>query len=107
MPPTAMLSEVLKKLGEKYPDSHIFMNNDLTELQDDDILEDIFEEGDIFTAFRTGTNKARAAQMIKNTSDAIIALVDKNGKPMFIKSGTEEKYKWKMTDFDRIITVFR
>ena len=106
MAPTAMLSEVLKKLAEKYPDSHIFMNNELTELQDDDILEDIFEDGDILTAFRTGHNKVRA-QMIKNESDAIVVLVDKKGKPMFIKSGTEEKYKWKLTDFDHIITVFR
>ena len=106
MPPQAMLKEILIKLGEKYPDSHIFMRNELTELQDDDILEDIFEEGDIFTAFRTGTNKERI-QMIKNDSDAIVALVDKKGKPMFVKSGTEEKYKWKLTDFDRIITVFR
>ena len=107
MPPRAQLSEVLKELGEKYPDSHIFMNNDLTELQDDDILEDIFEEGDIFTAFRTGTNNDRELQTIRNTSDAVVALVDKKGKPMFIKSGTEEKYKWKLTDFDHIITVFR
>ena len=106
MAPGAMLSEILKKLVDKYPDSHIFMNNDLTELQDDDILEDIFEEGDIFTAFRTGTDKERV-QMIKNNSDAIVVLVDKKGKPMFIKSGTEEKYKWKLTDFDRTITVFR
>ena len=106
MPPGAMLSEILKQLKEKYPGSHIFMNNNLTELQDDDILEDIFEDGDIFTAFRAGTNKERV-QMIKNNSDAIVVLVDKKGKPMFIKSGTEEKYKWKLTDFDRIITVFR
>ena len=106
MPPGAMLSEILKQLNEKYPKCHIFMNNNLTELQDDDILEDIFEDGDIFTAFRAGTNKERV-QMIKNNSDAIVVLVDKKGKPMFIKSGTEEKYKWKLMDFDRIITVFR
>ena len=96
----------MKKLEEKYPKSHFFMNNDLTELQDDDILEDIYEDGNVFTAFRTGTNKERA-QMIKNKSDAIVVLVDKKGRPMFIKSNTEEKYKWKLTDFDRIITVFR
>ena len=109
MAPGAMLSEILKKLVEKYPDSHIFMNNELTELQDDDVLEDIFEEGNVFTAFRTATNKERIQQVqkIKNTSDAIVTLVDKNGKPMFIKSGTEEKYKWKLMDFDRIITVFK
>ena len=106
MAPGAQLKEVLKKLAEIYPDSHIFMNNELTELQDDDVLEDIFEKGDIFTAFRTATNKERIVQKIKNSSDAIVTLVDKNGKPMFIKSGTEEKYKWKLMDFDRIITVF-
>ena len=106
MAPRAQLSAILKKLVEKYPDSHIFMNNELTELQDDDVLEDIFEKGDIFTAFRTATNKERIVQKIKNSSDAIVTLVDKNGKPMFIKSGTEEKYKWKLMDFDRIITVF-
>ena len=106
MAPDEMLREMFKKLEDKYPDSHIVMNLALTELQDDDILEDIFEEGDILTAFRAGQNKARA-QMIKNTSDAIVVLVDKKGKPIFIKSGTEEKYKWKLTDFDRIITVFR
>ena len=108
MAPGAQLKEVLKKLAEIYPDSHIFMNNELTELQDDDVLEDIFEEGDVFTAFRTATNKARAqAQKIKNESDAIVVLVDKKGQPIFIKSGTEEKYKWKALDFKRTITVFR
>ena len=105
MPPEAELSEILTQLGRKYP-GHIFINNNLAELQDDDILGDIFEDGDVLTAFRTGHNKERA-QMIKNNSDAIVVLVDKKGKPMFIKSGTEEKYKWKMTDFDHIITVFR
>ena len=106
MDPKDMLSKILKQLEEKYPNCHIFMNNELTELQDDDVLEYIFEDGDIFTAFRTGTDKERV-QMIKNNSDAIVVMVDKKGKPMFIKSGTEERYKWKMTDFDRIITVYR
>ena len=104
--PDAELSVLLNELKRKYPDSHMFMNNNLTELQDDDILEDIYEDGDIFTAFRTGHNKKRA-DVIKNESDAILVLMDKGGKPMFIKSGMEEKYKWKLTNFDRIIQVFR
>ena len=57
--------------------------------------------------FHTYFQKDKMVQMIKNNSDAIVVLVDKKGKPMFIKSGTEEKYKWKLMDFDRIITVFR
>ena len=106
MPPKAMISDVLKKLGKKYSDSHIFMNNELTELQDDDILEDIFEEGDIFTAFRTGHNKERAP-VLRNNLDSIVVLVDRKRQPMFIKSGTEEKYRWKALDFDPTITLYR
>ena len=106
MAPEAELSDLLNELKKIYSDTHMFMNNNLTELQDDDKLEEIYEDGDIFTAFRTGHNKQRA-KTIKNESDAILVLMDKGGKPMFIKSGTEEKYKWKLTNFDRTITVFR
>ena len=107
MAPEAMISEILTKMREKYLDSHISMNNKLTELQDDDVLEDVFVEGDVFTAFRTANNNARAAQSFKNESDAIVVLVDRKDQPMFIKSGTEKKYKWKALDFKRTITVFR
>ena len=106
MAPDAVLEDLLKELKKTYTDSHMFMNNDLTELQDDDKLEEIYDDGDIFTAFRTGPNKPRA-QTFKNDSEAVLVLQDKAGNPMFIKSGTEEKYKWKLTNFDRTITVFR
>ena len=106
MAPDEMLREMFKKLEDKYPDSHIVMNLALTELQDDDILEDIFEEGDIFTAFRTGHNKERAP-VLRNNLDSIVVLVDRKRQPMFIKSGTEEKYRWKALDFDPTITLYR
>ena len=107
MAPEAEVSEILTKMREKYLDSHISLNNKLTELQDDDVLEDIFEEGDVLTAFRRANNNARATQSFKNESDAIVVLVDRKNQPMFIKSGNEKRYKWKALVFKRTITVFR
>ena len=109
MPRNAELRQLLGKLREEFPGYHIFINNQLTELQDDDIIDDIYEEGDVLTAFRTEMNKERAAAAtkIKNDSDAIVVLVNDKRQPIFIKSGTEESYKWKALSFDPIITVFR
>ena len=107
MPRRAELRKLLDKLRQDFTGSHIFLNHQLTELQDDDILEDIYEEGDVLTAFRTPMNKERAASQIKNASDAIVVLVNKKRQPIFIKSGKTESYKWKALDFDPIITVFR
>ena len=109
MPRNAEIRKLLEKLREEFGRSHIFLNNQLTELQDDDILEDIYEEGDVLTAFRTAMNKERAAKasQIKNASDSIVVLVNKKRQPIFIKSGQEESYKWQALDFDPIITVFR
>ena len=109
MPGNVEIRQILTKLRGQYPGSHMFMNNQLTELQDDDIIEDVYEEGDVLTAFRTPCNKERfqRAQKIKNESDAIVVLVDKKKQPIFIKSGNEELYKWRALNFDHIITVFR
>ena len=107
MPRNAELRKLLDKLRAQYPRSHVFLNNQLSELQCDDILDDIYDEGDVLTAFRTEMNLERKVTQMKNASDAIVVLVNKKRQPIFIKSGKTESYKWKALDFDPIITVFR
>ena len=107
MPRNAEVRKLLDNLKAEYPGAHIFMNNQLSELQCDDILDDIYEEGDVLTAFRTEMNMERTVSQIKNASDAIVVLVNRKRQPIFIKSGNTESYKWKALNFDPIITVFR
>ena len=107
MPRNAVLRKLLDNLKAEYPGSHIFMNSQLSELQCDDILDDIYDEEDVLTAFRTKMNMERTVTQIKNESDAIVVFVNKQRQPIFIKSGKKESYKWKALDFYPIITVFR
>ena len=107
MPRNAEVRKLLDNLKAEYPGAHIFMNNQLSELQCDDILDDIYDEEDVLTAFRTEMNMERTVTRIKNESDAIMVFVNQKRQPIFIKSGKTESYKWKALDFDPIITVFR
>ena len=48
----AEVGEIMKPLELRYPGSYITLNNQLSHLQEDDTVEDVYEEGDVLTAVK-------------------------------------------------------
>ena len=46
------VGEIIKQLDLTYPGSFITLNNQLSHLQEDDTVEDVYEEGDVLTAVK-------------------------------------------------------
>lgn len=99
------VSVVIKQLEEKYPGYHISMINQLTQLQDDDIMEDIFEEGDVLTAIKTKEGMDRAD--ILNASGDVVVLESKNRQPIFLEPQCDQTWSRRVFDFSPAMTVFR
>ena len=99
------LSVVIKQLEEKYPGYHISMNNQLTQLEDDGIMEDVFEEGDVLTAIKMKEGQDRAD--ILNASGDVVVLESKNRQPVFLEPQCDQTWSRKLFDFSPAMTVFR
>ena len=52
----AEVGEIMKPLELRYPGSYITLNNKLTQLQEDDIVEQVFQEGDVLTGLKMKHN---------------------------------------------------
>ena len=52
----------MKILNKKFPGSYVCLNNAMTQLQEDDIIEDVYEEEDVLTAVQ----KKQDAERLKN-----------------------------------------
>ena len=99
------LKVVIKHLEEKYPGYHICMNNQLTQLQDDDILEDIFDEGDVLNAIKTKEGLDRAD--ILNASGDVVVLESRNRQPVFLEPQCDQTWSRSLFDFSSTLSVFR
>ena len=101
-----LVREILSQLDKKYPDSCILLNNKLYQLQDDDVIDDVFEEGDVLTAVKSQHNLDRNA-VVNNNSGDVVVLMDKNKQPIFVEPKNVQKWKWNPLNFFPTITVFR
>ena len=100
-----LVREIISQLDKKYPDSCILLNNKLYQLQDDDVIDDVFEEGDVLTAVKSKCNQDRA--VVKNNSGDVVVLMDKNKQPIFVEPKNDQEWKWNPLNFFPTITVFR
>ena len=106
IPRTATVKDVLKVLKEKFHGEYASLYNAATELQDDALIDDIYEEEDVLTAVPPPPKRS-VLKPIENCSDDQVILMDKKQRPIFVPKQNEHFLKMQPLDFSPTLIVFR
>ena len=98
-----LVGEIIKQLDMKYPGSFITLNNQLSHLQEDDTVEDVYEEGDVLTAVKLRHNLCRDS-VCRPTGGDLVCLMTQDKQPILLES---EIQQFKTADFLSTLAVFR
>ena len=81
----------------------------MTQLQDDDIIEDVYEEEDVLTAVqkKQDAERLKNEKWVENKSGDIVILMDKNKRPIHLEPSNEHLWQFSSLDFYPKIAVFR
>ena len=103
------VKNISEKLEKLFPGCHFYLNNQLLELDNDDKLDDVMDDGDMLTATKHDPSGLRATGTnIQSDSDSIITLINKRDKkPIILKPHTTNFLNVSSLAYKRIITVFR
>ena len=85
--------------------AHIFINNKMSQLQDDDRLVDVYQAGDILTGLGVPHDKDRSKD--HRTPGDILVMADSNDKIIFLPINGPQAFKFKASEFYPSIAVFR
>ena len=96
------MGEIIAQLDLTYPGSYITLNNQLSHLQEDDTVEDVYEEGDVLTAVKLRHNMCRDT-VCRRTGD-LVCLMTKDKQPILVEW---EIQQFKTADFLSTMAVFR
>jgi len=106
IPRTATVKDVLKVLKEKFHGEYASLYNAATELQDDALIDDIYEEEDVLTAVPPPPKRS-VLKPIENCSDDQVILMDKKQRPIFVQKQNEHVLKMHLLDFSPTLILFR
>ena len=97
------------KLGPTFINASIFFHNQLTKLEDDDVIREVTEEGDVLTGIIKYPHNDRAFKkdLESATGDILVVLNNKSKKPIFMESGHVEYLNIKSLTWYPTILVFR
>ena len=102
------VSEILNPLEARFPGSYVTLNNQLTQLQEDDVIADVYKEGDVLSAIKMRHSIPRdGVRWPDRPSGDVVVFVDKYKKPIFFEPKNIEKWKWNEMEFSPYIAVFR
>ena len=102
------VSEILNPLEERFPGSYVSLNNQLTQLQEDDVIEDVYRKGDVLSAIKMRHDISRdGVRWPDRPSGDVVVFMDKYKKPIFFEPKNIEKWKWNDMEFSPYIAVFR
>ena len=107
--PKDIVGNLREKLGPTYVNASIFFHNQLEPLEDDDVIQECMEEGDVVTGVIKYPHNDRAFKKnLENASGSILVVLDKKSKkPIFLESGEVELFKIKSLTWYPTILVFR
>ena len=89
------VSEILNPLEARFPGSYVTLNNQLTQLQEDDVIADVYKEGDVLSAIKMRHSIPRdGVRWPDRPSGDVVVFVDKYKKPIFFETKNIEKWKW-------------
>ena len=92
----------------KYPGSHFSLNNAMSQLQEDDIIEDVYQEEDVLTAVKLKHDTPRfGGKYVDTRSGDIVVLMGRNGKPSYLQPKNEQLWEIGFLDFYPKLVVFR
>ena len=102
------VTEILEPLEARFPGSYVTLNNQLTQLQEDDVIKDVYREGDVLSAIKMRHMISRdGVKWPDRPSGDVVVFVDKKKNPIFFEPKNIEKWKWNETEFSQYIAVFR
>ena len=103
----ANVEEIQKELELELPDAHIFINNKMSQLQDDDKVGDVYEWGDVLTGVGVRHDLSRSKD--SRPQGDILVMVDRNHRIIFlpIVAGGPKVFKFGASEFCPSIGVFR
>ena len=102
-----LVAEIILQLDLTYPGSHISLNNQLSHLQEDDTVEDVYEEGDVLTAVKVRHNMPRNLGSEGRRAGDLVFLLNKDKLPILIEPEMEQSWELKTEDFLSTMAVFR
>ena len=98
-----LVGEIIKQLDMKYPGSFITLNNQLSHLQEDDTVEDVYEEGDVLTAVKLRHDVCRN----RCSDGALVFLMNKDKHPIPLEPEMLQTWELRTEDFLSTMAVFR
>ena len=99
------VEDIQKELDFEYPDSHMFINNKMSQLQDDDRVVDVYEDGDILTGLGVGQDEPRSKDS-RPPGDILVTVERRDNKIIFLPIGPQV-FKFRASEFFPSIGVFR
>lgn len=104
----AEVGEVMKPLEKKYSGSYVTLNNKLTQLQEDDIVEDVFQEGDVLTGLKMKHNVERngVKWCDKPAGDIVVFSNKITNQQLVVESKNEQKFQFKPAEYSSIVSIF-
>ena len=98
----------MKPLEKKYPGSYLTLNNKLTQLQEDDIVEEVFTEGDVLTGLKMKHNVERngVKWCDKPAGDIVVLSNLITKQPLVVESKYEQKFQFKPAEFSSTVSIF-
>ena len=100
----AQVGEIITQLEQDYPESFFTLNSQLSHLQEDDTVEDVFEEGDVLTAVRRRHNIVRN---VSGQGGDLVCLVTKDKQPILLQHEIHQCLEIRTEDFMSTVAVFR
>ena len=107
--PKDHVGNLREKLGPTFVNASIFFHNQLNKLEDDDVIQDCMEEGDLVTGIIKYPHNDRAFKKdLENDSGSILVVLDnKSKRPIFLESGYVEYLNINSLTLYPTILVFR
>ena len=107
--PEDYVGNLKEKLGPTYINASIFFHNQLTKLEDDDVINESMSEGDVVTGIIKYPHNDRAFKkdLESASGDILVVLDNKSKKPIFLESGHVKFLNIKSLTWYPTILVFR
>jgi len=104
----AEVGEIMKPLELRYPGSYVTLNNKLTQLQEDDIVEEVFQEGDVLTGLKMKHNIERnGVKWCDKPSGDVVVLSNKiTNQQLVVETKNEQKFQFKPEQYASTVTIF-
>lgn len=104
----AEVGEIMKPLELRYPGSYITLNNKLTQLQEDDLVEDVFKEGDVLTGLKMKHNVERnGVKWCDYPSGDVVVFSNKiTNQQLVVEAKFEQKFQFKPEQYASTVTIF-